>query len=600
MELISNKGNFYFSYNSRLIKPDSMVSMKATNQRVKVILDQLFNNRFEYRESGNYVIIRLKPVQVKLETKPVSAVEKFYSVNGYVLDGQNGSKLEAASIYEKSQLVGSLTDYNGFFKISLKSKYANAQLTVSKEFYKDTTVAVNPNVREEITITLFPNLKNDIIISPDDYLLPDSIKVEKQLVDTLATAQQETDSTGKIENRFLGRWFVSAGQKIQSINIGDWFTERPFQFSVTPGLSTQGKMSGQVVNNFSLNLFGGYTGGLKGGEVGGLFNINRKDALGFQAAGLFNHTGGRQVGFQVSGISNSILESTCGFQAAGVANYNRTFMHGFQASGVANFTGAEFKGFQAAGVYNHTVKDAVGMQVAGVSNFNGNGFKGFQAAGVYNHSGRDVEGVQVSGVTNFATNYLKGVQISGVINYAKHNKGLQIGLINYSDTSDGLSIGLLNIVRRGYHKWYIGTDETMHLTTSIKTGNKKLYSILLGGMNLDENKKMYAFGYGIGSEWVNTRHFALSADLSSQYLYLGSWDYLNLLNRFALNLHLRLGKNFALYGGPSFNMYYSDQTTGKPGWEFNVPSNGYKQFSMENDWPGWRGWGGWHAGIAIF
>jgi hypothetical protein len=47
-------------------------------------------------------------------------------------------------------------------------------------------------------------------------------------------------------------------------------------------------------------------------------------------------------------------------------------------------------------------------------------------------------------------------------------------------------------------------------------------------------------------------------------------------------------------------MYYSDQTTGKAGWAFNIPQNGYQEFSMESDWPNWRGWGGWHAGIAIF
>lgn len=568
LEQISNKGNFFFSYNSNLIKRDSLVTMEANNRKVKDILDQLFSNRFEYRESGNYIIIRPKPVQLTIVTKPVPVADKFYSINGYVFDGQNGVKLPEASIYEKTQLIGSLTDYNGFFHIKLKSKYSDAQLTVSKEFYHDTTVAVNPNTREEISVTLYPNVQNDIVVTPEDFLLPDSVKEERVLADTVDLTENPVDSANKVETRFLGRWFVSAGQKVQSLNLGDWFTERPFQFSVIPGLSTHGKMSGQVVNNFSFNLFGGYTGGLKGFELAGFFNINRKDVVGFQASGMFNHTGGKQVGFQVSGISNSILESAEGFQAAGIANYTRTWMNGFQAAGIVNFTGDHFKGFQAAGIYNHVVKDAAGMQV--------------------------------SGVGNFATRDLKGVQVAGVFNYAKHNKGLQIGLINYADTSDGYSIGLINIVRRGYHKWYIGSDETMHLTTSIKSGNRKLYSILLGGMNLDENKKLYAFGYGIGREWIDTRFFALSTDISSQYLYLGSWDYLNLLNRFALNLHLRISKNFAIYGGPSFNMYYSDQKSGKPGWDYHIPANGYKEFSMENDWPGWRGWGGWHAGIAIF
>lgn len=564
MEQISNKGNFFFSYNSNLIRRDSVVSLQATNQKVKDILDQLFNNRFEYKETGNYVIIRPKPVKLTIVTKPVQAVEKFYTLNGYVTDGESGFKLPDASIYEKNQLIGVLSDYNGFFNIKLKSKYSAASLTVSKDQYRDTTVPVNPNVREEISILLYPNVTNDVVVSPEDFLEPDSV-IEERWADTLYTELPPTDTSSKIENRFLGRWFVSAGQKMQSINLGDWFTERPFQFSVVPGLSTHGKMSGQVVNHFSLNLVGGYTGGLKGAEIAGFFNINRKDVAGFQTSGLFNHTGGKQVGFQAAGVSNSVLESFQGFQASGVANYNRKAMHGFQAAGVANFNGAEFQGFQAAGVHNH--------------------------------SGLNTSGMQVAGVSNFTTKTLNGVQVAGVFNYAKHNKGLQIGLINYADTSDGFSIGLINIVKKGYHKWYIGTDETMDLTTSIKSGNRKLYSILLGGMNLDENNKLYAFGYGLGTEWVNTRFFALSTDLTSQYLYLGSWDYLNLLNRFSLNLHFRITKGFAIYGGPSFNAYYSDQTFSKPGWANNIPANGYQQFTWDGNW---RGWGGWQAGIAIF
>jgi hypothetical protein len=184
-----------------------------------------------------------------------------------------------------------------------------------------------------------------------------------------------------------------------------------------------------------------------------------------------------------------------------------------------------------------------------------------------------------------------------VVNYTNHSRGLQIGLINIADTSDGYSIGLINFVRKGYHNIYLGTDETMDLTLGLKSGNHKLYSIFLGGINLDQNKKLYSFGYGLGREWITTRAFALSTDLSSQYLYLGSWDYLNLLNRFNLYLHLRLGKGFALYGGPSFNMYYSDQTLAVAGYQFEVPRSGYWPFTVDNYW---RGWAGWQAGIRLF
>lgn len=563
LEIISNKGNFYFSYNSSLVKRDSLVTIQINNKPVKHVLDVIFGDKFEYRESGNYIILRPKPIKVTVVTKPAVTVEKFYAIRGIVNDASTGFRLPDASVYEKDQLIGTLTDSEGFFLIKLRSKLPAAKLTVSKEKYEDTTVVIDPRINQEITVALYPLIENDMVISPEDINLPDSAKMSIS-IDTMIIPVKTLDSSD-IDNKFLGRWFVSSAQKIQSLNLGNWFVSRPFQLSVTPGLSTHGKMSGQVVNHFSLNLLGGYTGGLEGLELGALFNINRKDAGYFQLAGLFNHTGGRQAGFQAAGISNTILGHTHGFQAAGINNYSRLWMHGFQTAGVVNFVGKEVRGMQIAGVYNH--------------------------------AGDSLSGIQIAGVGNFTRRKMKGVQVAGVVNYAYHNKGLQIGLINIADTSDGFSIGLINIVKRGYHKWYIGTDETMHLSTSIKTGNRKLYNILLGGMNLDNNNKLFAFGYGLGTEWIGTHRFSLNTDLTSQLVYLGNFDNLNLLNRFNLNMHFRIRKNFSIYGGPSINMYYSNQALAKPGYAFDIPANGFSRFDMKGNW---RGWGGWQAGIALF
>src|SRR5688500_4652303 len=57
LEVISNKGNFYFSYNSALVKKDSLVSVAAANGKtVREILNSLFPQGYEFRESGNYLI----------------------------------------------------------------------------------------------------------------------------------------------------------------------------------------------------------------------------------------------------------------------------------------------------------------------------------------------------------------------------------------------------------------------------------------------------------------------------------------------------------------------------------------------------------------
>src|SRR5215510_14905058 len=86
LEILSNKGDFYFSYNSRIVKKDSLVSLSVRNKTLGEILRLLFNNTYEFRESGNYVIIRKAPIRMTVVTKQTAAEEKVYAVSGYVFD----------------------------------------------------------------------------------------------------------------------------------------------------------------------------------------------------------------------------------------------------------------------------------------------------------------------------------------------------------------------------------------------------------------------------------------------------------------------------------------------------------------------------------
>lgn len=566
LEILANRGNFYFSYHSGIIKGDSLVTLAATNKSVKQILDLLLPDHYEFRESGNYIIIRKAPIKVTVVTQKAVADDRFYTVSGYVLDNETYLQLSDASIYEKSQLVSALSDDKGYFKLRLKQKTRRATLTVSKEFYQDTSVVVDPGYNQQVTVTISPITVGTLsIITPEDYLAPDqlTLRVEKDSTITEYT-YTKTDST-TVERTGMGRFLLSSRQKVQALNLKNFFTTRPFQLGVTPGLSTQGKMSGQVINNFSLNIFGGYTGGVAGGELAGLFNINKQHAEGFQAAGIFNINGGHVTGFQVAGINNTVQDTVTGFQAAGV---------------------------------NNTVLgNMVGMQVGGVYNHVGDSVKGFQAAGVGNFVREKASGMQVAGVANIANRDMSGVQVAGVVNYAKRLRGLQIGLINIADTSEGFSIGLINVILKGYHKLSFSTDEWVDFNAAFKTGNTKLYSILKAGMDLDNEQKLYTFGYGLGSQRRISNTFTINPELTCQYLYLGSWDYHNLLGKMHVNLNIHLGKWVSLFGGPVFNAYYTDQDYKFLGFKPAVPPSSVNAFDIGGNVKGWLGW---NAGISFF
>ncbi len=147
LDIIGNTGNFNFSYNSKIVKKDSLVTLNFVNKPVKEILDFIFKTGYEYIESGNYIILRRKPIAVPtLQTivKSVVSEEKNYVVKGYIIDEATGEKINDASVYEAKQLASDLSNENGFFKIKLKRKYKTASVTVSKLFYKDTTIFVEP------------------------------------------------------------------------------------------------------------------------------------------------------------------------------------------------------------------------------------------------------------------------------------------------------------------------------------------------------------------------------------------------------------------------------------------------------------------------
>ncbi|PZR28532.1 MAG: hypothetical protein DI535_06535 [Citrobacter freundii] len=570
LEILSNKGRFYFSYSSSIVKKDSIVSISSSGKTLKEILQQLFGPGYEFVENGNYIIIRRAPVKITMITNKAVKEERIYMVSGFVYDEQTGQAIRDASVYEKKLLAATLTNQDGSFKLRLKSgRKTTAELTLSKEFYADTSVVIEPRHNQELTITMIP-LENEAertVISPEDYevaQLPPAPGKEDTIVAVPVTAIADS---GKVETTRAGRFLLSARQKIQSLNLNKFFTTRPYQASLVPGLGSHGKMSAQVINNISLNALGGYTAGTNGVEIGGLFNIDKKAVQYFQAAGMINVVGGSMKGFQVAGVSNTVLDSVTGMQSAGISNLVK----------------GKFTGFQVGGVYNHVTDSVRGMQAAGIANF----------------AKRKVSGVQVAGIANVSNKETRGLQIAGLLNYSKRLKGVQIGLINIADTSDGYSIGLINIVLKGYHKLTFFANEMTDVNSAFKTGNSRLYSILMTGIRSDEETKAYTVGYGLGMELSlnKKKSLTLNPELYSQYFYLGSLDYSNVMNRLQLNLNVKLGKFVSLFAGPSVSLYFSDQQLQVKGYLKPGAPDGYKNFTVNDRLTGWFGW---NAGINFF
>ncbi|WP_051293348.1 carboxypeptidase-like regulatory domain-containing protein [Olivibacter sitiensis] len=558
LDSVAKQGGFYFSYSDPVLPTDSLVSIRFEGP-VRLLLDQLLHESYEYKQTERHLILRPAPFRLRLLPEPLDEKKSTYIVNGYVLDEKTGNPIADASVYEKRLLTGTLTDNKGYFKLRLKGVQGAISLTVSKELYRDTT-------------TLF---------LPPVHLDPNGMKY----------GYGSSRSNKTAGSTFFGRLLLGSRQRINDMNIGGFFAYTPAQISLTPGLSSHGSMSGQVVNNVSLNLIGGYTAGSNGVELAGVFNINRFDARFIQAAGVSNVVGGKLRGVQLAGVNNVVLDEARGMLAAGIIN---------QAG--------ELHGLALAGVHNRSKKNSGGLQVGGIINLVNENYRGVQLAGAVNYVHKSMSGLQVAGIANLVNENHHGLQVAGLLNHShevrgmqlgpfnhtRNHRGLQLGIINRADTSTGVSIGLINLVGNGFQRLRFSSNEIIPFNIAYSSGSSQFYSILQAGIHPFLDQRRYVLGIGIGHEFLfGRRPFSLATEIISHEIYIPEhvdqqqWQRINLVANYALSKKVRA------FLGPSINLLYRQSQTDEP-------------FAIANDYPllsqgaRHRLWIGWQAGISFF
>lgn len=441
---IADQGGFNFSYNADIIRTDSLLTLNEP-VTVKEALDKIFRGEANYHATGSYLVIQARQKQIQLSGK------QEYTITGYVLNHLTGEKIPYVSVYEVNSLASTLTDNDGYFNLAVTSERNYLGLAVAREAFLDTVLIVEP-VDKPLTIYMKPKIET--VYQP--------VGIESEI------------QPPKIDELKIVQRLVKEDQRKEARNIR-LFRTTPVQVSLIPSVSVN-SLNGSAANNFSLNIFGGYSKGLKGVEVGGLFNILREDMKGvevaglanfvggevegLQVAGLYNHTIGAAGGMHVAGILNINYETLTGVQVAGILNHVTKDVKGMQVSGIGNDSWGAVDGFQVGGIYNFARKDVNLFQVGGIVNHSRhtNGFqvagivnnatdvKGFQISGIANH-GRTVHGFQVGGIANAAHDSVGGFQFAGIANYARKLGGFQFaGIVNAgSDAPKGQFAGILNV-----------------------------------------------------------------------------------------------------------------------------------------------------------
>lgn len=593
MKEIEKKADLTFSYPSTLLDLQSEVNCSHNHKPVRIVLAGIFGPSITVRERGKYIILSSN-----------SASDKRDKLSGYVVDN-TGQGVPGVTVFDPATLVSSTTNEFGFYEMKVDPISPPVRIEVRKADYLDQTI---------------------------------QLPVAGRMIETLEISQDTTwhrrwvmrrDTLLGRFSRLTGRVFLS---KPEMQNVNDTIY-RNFQLSLAPFVGTNRKLCGQVINAFSINVFGGYARGVDGFEIGGLVNMLGGNMHGAQIAGAANFAGGEMNGVQVAGIA-SVVEGAVdgvtingaaslmrsggkgvsvsglvsisdgdwkGTEVAGFASITHGNHQGVQVSGIANVATGQFEGVQLTGFLNVAAHEIKGSQVAGVTNVAAQKSHGAQVSGFANVAADSHKGAQVSGFMNLTVGDQDGAQISGFINISRAINGIQFGVFNYCDTTSRASIGFLSFVKKGYHPIEIAMTDQLMTELSWRTGLRKYYTFISGGFNpFDEpSRRRWTFGYGLGASPRLSEKTHLNIELSAHHFSVGRFSESMILDsRFGVYAEYRISRRIAVFGGPCLHGFI-DRTNaedfrplaGATDRPLSVEEYGTLRFTS---------WLGWKAGLRLF
>lgn len=541
LKKIGEQGGFTFSYGSGIVDGDRIINAQFTNKTIREILDTFFQGTITYKERKKHIIL-LRAETSSKESKQIS---------GYVIDEATGTRLRNVSVYDPVSMQSVVTNEYGYFYMEVpKLADQDLKLTINKTLYADTVVTVS-------------NTKNGLLNIP--------IKIDKEKWSIVA------DSVGSKMKRFWMATKRATQAAINMENISDTM-HREFQFSIVPFVGTNRALSGNVINEYSLNLLGGYSLGVEKFEMGGLLNAVRGDVEGVQISGLVNAVGGKTHGIQLAGLINANANHVRAVQLSGLVNFNYEESESIALAGLLNFTYQNSSGIKVAGLGNVGIGSLDGPAVAGLFNFTAEKSSPLQLAGLINCSISNMQGAQVSGLINYAGGSSKGAQVSGLINlapgewrgaqlgilnFANKLSGTQLGFLNFADSMKGTPVGFLSFVSRGgYHKIEVSADEIFYTNVALRTGTHTFYNILTAGARpatFEKDTTTWTFGYGIGTAPKLSRKLFLNIDLTANQVVKGNEiDEINLINKLYVGLEFQVAKKFSLAVGATLNGQVTD------------------------------------------
>jgi hypothetical protein len=163
LEIISRKTGYNFTYDTRLINAEKIISMNFSDLKLNLILDSILrNDSLSFSIIDKYIIISRSKRPETAQAQSVAAVESFY-ISGLIVDDESLEPLPFATIALKNNGKGTITNNNGEFGLKITTELVTDTLSISYLGYLGREIAVKQVVGNNFTISM----KREFISIPE-------------------------------------------------------------------------------------------------------------------------------------------------------------------------------------------------------------------------------------------------------------------------------------------------------------------------------------------------------------------------------------------------------------------------------------------------
>jgi len=146
LNLISEKADCFFVYDSKTVESDKRVKLEANQLPLKKVLENLLDNpRLTFKVIDQHILIYPLSGEAQFADQTPAASPDTISniiIKGHVFDNQDKKPVPYASIGIQEENIGTITNADGFFIVKLPAKFAGSSLSVSHLGYQNQKIPI--------------------------------------------------------------------------------------------------------------------------------------------------------------------------------------------------------------------------------------------------------------------------------------------------------------------------------------------------------------------------------------------------------------------------------------------------------------------------